>query len=113
MVLNHCCRATTSRLLLPTTQASQHKGLLYLVTGEYWGANETRVPSVYWAILKPTDDICQLTREDQGMVASQDGLALAYPVIAGRHDGSAVLAYSYSGAGTLASGMFQAFPGEH
>lgn len=93
-------------------QASQCNGLLYLVTGEYWGSNETRVPSIYWAALRPTEDICQLSREDQGMVASDDGLALAYPVIAGRKSGGAVIAFSFSGNDTMANGLRKAYPGE-
>lgn len=87
--------------------------MLYLVTGEYWGAtNATRIPSIYWAALKPTDDICKLSREDQGMVASKDGLALAYPVIAGRKKGGAVIAFSFSGNDTMANGLRKAYPGE-
>lgn len=93
-------------------QATQYKDLLYIVSGEFWGVNETRVPAIYWAILKPTEDICYLTREDQGMVASAEGLSLAYPVIAGRPDGGAVLAYSFSGPTVMAGGRFPAFPGE-
>lgn len=93
-------------------QATQCNGLLYLATGEYWGDNSTRVPSIYWAVIKPTDDICHLSREDQGMVASDDGLALAYPVIVAAKEGGAVLAYSYSGADKMADGTLPAYPGE-
>jgi hypothetical protein len=93
-------------------QASQCKGLLYLVTGEFWGTNSTRLPSIFWAIIKPTQDICHLSREDQGMVASKDGLALAYPVIAGKKEGGAVVAFSFSGSGSMANGLRPAYPGK-
>jgi hypothetical protein len=92
-------------------QATQSNGLLYITTGEFWGANDTRLPSIYWAVIRPTDDICQLSREDQGMLASEDGLSLAYPVIAASKSGGAVLAYSYSGPSEMANGV-DAFPGE-
>jgi hypothetical protein len=87
--------------------------MIYLVTGEYWGTNTTRIPSIYWAAIKPTMDICQLSREDQGMVASQDGLAFGYPVIAGkRHGLGGVIAFSYSGGDMMAGGMYRAWPGK-
>lgn len=65
------------------------------------------------AIIKVADDICKLTRKDHGLVASQDGLALAYPVIAARPKGGALLAFSYSGKGTIAGGKSPAHPGAY
>jgi hypothetical protein len=70
------------------------------------------MPSIFWAVINPTDDICHLSREDQGMVASEEGLSLAYPVIAATKRGGAVLAYSYSGPHRMANGLFTAYPGE-
>jgi hypothetical protein len=105
----HCCHLRASI----STQATQVNGLVYLVTGEYWGTNTTRIPSIYWAALKPTEDICQLSREDQGMVASQEALAFGYPVIAGkRHGLGAVIVFSYSGGDMMAGGLYKAHPGE-
>jgi hypothetical protein len=106
-----CCCCLAASLPVPGLQASHTDGLLYLTTGEYWGSEETRVPSIYWAVINPSDDICHLKREDQGMVASEEGLSLAYPVIAGTKSGGAVLAYSYSGANKLTNGN-KAYPGE-
>jgi hypothetical protein len=67
--------------------------------------------SLLQAIIKVTDDICKLTRKDHGLVASQDGLALGYPVIAAREKGGALLAFSFSGKGTIAGGQHPAYPG--
>jgi hypothetical protein len=65
------------------------------------------------AIIKVTDDICKLSRKDHGLVASADGLALAYPVIAARPKGGALLAFSFSGKGTCAGGKAPAYPGAY
>jgi hypothetical protein len=99
-----CC---APRLL----QATHHKDHLYVATGEYWGYDYIRMPSVYWAVIKATDNLCELTRKDHGLIASQDGLALAYPVIAAREDGGALVAFSYSGKGAIAGGRYPAYPG--
>lgn len=93
-------------------KATVHQGMLYLATGEYWGYDTIRMPSIYWAILKVTDDLCKLSRKDHGLVASQDGLALAYPVIAARKEGGALLAFSYSGKGSIAGGQYPAYAGK-
>lgn len=85
-----------------------------MTTSEYYGAGTraTRTPAVYWAILEPKlPGLCQLQRKDWGVIASSEGLATAYPVIAATRTG-AVLAYSYSGAGTISEGRYPAFPGE-
>lgn len=44
-------------------------------------------------------------------MASQDGLSLAYPVIAGKSGGGAILAFSYSGPGKMSNNLFDAYPG--
>jgi hypothetical protein len=93
-------------------QATQHQGFLYVATGEYWGYDYVRMPSIYWAVIKSTENLCELTRKDHGLIASQDGLALAYPVIAAREGGGALVAFSYSGKGGIAGGKHPAFPGE-
>lgn len=69
------------------------------------------MPSIYWAIIKSTDNLCELARKDHGLIASQDGLALAYPVIAARQDGGALVGFSYSGKGGVAGGRHPAYPG--
>jgi hypothetical protein len=92
-------------------QATHHKGLLYFTASEYWGSGSVRVPSIYWAIVKPNHGLCAVKRQDWGVVASDEGLALAFPVIAARKDGSVALAFAYSGAGTVSNGHYPAFPG--
>lgn len=94
-------------------QATHHEDRLYVATGEYWGYNTIRMPSIYWSIIKAAGSLCELTRTDHGLIASQDGLALAYPVIAARADGGALVAFSYSGKGTIAGGYYPAYPGAH
>lgn len=55
--------------------------------------------------------MCHLHRKDWGVIASTEGLATGYPVIAGTRTG-AKLAYSYGGAGKISGGRYPAFPGE-
>jgi hypothetical protein len=69
------------------------------------------VPSIYWAAVKPNYGLCAVKRLDWGVVASEEGLALAFPVIAARKDGSVALAFAYSGAGTVSDGHHPAYPG--
>jgi hypothetical protein len=97
----------------PVLQAVQHNGLLYLTTSEYWGSGAVRMPSIYYAVVQPDEGLCSVSRLEWGIVASQDGLATAYPVIAARKDGSATLAFAYSGAGTISDGQsrYPAYPG--
>lgn len=102
---------TSNCLWVLVLQATHHKELLYVATGEYWGYDYVRMPSIYWAIIKSTDNLCDLTRKDHGLIASQDGLALAYPVIAARDNGGALVAFSYSGKGGIAGGRYPAYPG--
>lgn len=104
-ISTYCCAT------VPTSQAVQHNGLLYLTTSEYWGSGAVRMPSIYYAVVQPDQGLCSVSRLEWGLVASQDGLATAYPVIAARKDGSATLAFAYSGAGTIADGTYPAFPG--
>jgi hypothetical protein len=51
---------------------------------------------------------------DYGLIASESGLALAYPVIAARKEG-AVLAYAYGGARSiqLNGASYPAYAGKH
>jgi len=92
--------------------AQHHKGVLYLTTEEYWGSGSIRMPSLYWAIFKPGAGLCTAKRVCWGVLASQDGLALAYPVIAAaKGEDEAVMAFAYSGAGTVSEGKFAAYPG--
>lgn len=92
-------------------QATHHKGLLYFTTSEFWGSGAIRMPSVYYGIVQPGAGLCAVSRLEWGVVASQDGLALAYPVIAARKETSATLAFAYSGAGSISDGVYPANPG--
>lgn len=93
----------------------QHKNKLYLTTSEYFGKGtaDQRLPSVYWAIVEPTiPGLCDLKREDWGLVASSEGLALTYPVIAARKEVTgAALAFSYGGALTVSNAAYPAYAG--
>jgi hypothetical protein len=108
------CMCTHLAACAASMQAMQHRGTLYMTTTEYFGAGTraTRVPSVYWAIVEPElQGMCHLHRKDWGVIASSEGLATGYALIAGTRAG-AKLAYSYSGAGTISGGRYPAFPGE-
>lgn len=83
-----------------------------MATGEYWNYQDVSMPSIYWAVIKNTDDMCKLSRKDHGLVASSEALALAYPVIAPREDGCALLAFSFGGKGTVAGSRQKAYPGK-
>lgn len=69
------------------------------------------MPSIYWSVVKPNTGLCAVKRQDWGVVASEDGLAVAYPVIAARKDGSVTLAFAYSGAGQISDNQYPAYPG--
>lgn len=92
-----------------------HKGLLYTTFSEFFGSHDMRVPSIYWAIIAthPGSGLCKAARKKWGFIASQDGLALAYPVIAARDDGTAVVVYSFAGNVELDHSLGFAHPGEH
>lgn len=93
-------------------QAQHHENVLYLTTSEYWGSGHIRMPSLYWSILKPGAGLCTAQRLCWGVLASQDGLALAYPVIAAaKEEDEAVMAFAYSGAGTISDSKYPAYPG--
>jgi hypothetical protein len=80
---------------------------------EFFGKDELRMPSIYWAIISthPGSGLCKAARKKWGFIASEDGLALAYPVIAAKKDGSALVVYAFSGAGDLPHGLGAANPG--
>lgn len=102
-------------LLLLLLQTVQNKGLLYTTMSEYFGIESVRVPSIYWAIVAtyPGSGLCKAARKKWGFIASQDGLALAYPIVAAREDGSAIVVYSYSGdTEELPHSLGPAYPGE-
>lgn len=67
---------------------------MYIATTEFFGVRNTRVPSIYYAIVDPSEKLCDPHVDRWGMVASEDHYALAYPSIGARLDG-AVLCYSY------------------
>jgi hypothetical protein len=69
------------------------------------------MPSIYWSIVKPNTGLCAVKRLDWGVVASEEGLAVAYPVVAARKDGSVTLAFAYSGAGQISDNQYPAYPG--
>jgi hypothetical protein len=73
---------------------------MYVATSEYFGARNTRVPSIYYAIIAPSRGLCKAHIHKSGLVASEDGFALGFPIIAARDDG-AVLGYSYGSAGSI------------
>jgi hypothetical protein len=87
------------------SQATLYQGSVYLTTSEFFGSGSNRVPSVYWAVIEPgTLATGGITVQGSGVIASQDGLALAFPVIAALNNGEgAVIAYSYSKSGEVAS----------
>lgn len=70
----------------------------------------THAPSLS---LCSSSGLCKASRKKWGFIASADGLALAYPVIAARPDGTAVVVYSYSGATEeLPHSLGPAYPGD-
>jgi hypothetical protein len=83
-----------------TYGATHHKGRVYVATTEFFGMHNTRVPSIYYAIITPSSGLCKAKIHKHGMVASADGFALAFPVIAAHRDG-ALLGYVYGSAGKI------------
>jgi len=81
-------------------QATHHHGHVYIATTEFFGDRDSRTPSIYWAVVDPSHGLCKPALKNWGMVASADGLTLAYPVIAACERG-VFLAYAYSGSGNL------------
>lgn len=93
-----------------------HQNLVYLTTDEHYGVGLSgeRLPSIYWSVVEPElPGFCGIFNRDWGVIASSEGLATAYPVIAARKTAlsGAVLAYTYGGAGTIAGGQFPAYAG--
>jgi hypothetical protein len=92
--------------------AVQHRGLIYLTALEFWGAGAARQPSIYYGVFAYSRHLCRVVRQDWGVVASRDGLAVSFPVIGGRPGGGALLAYSFSGASkALPNSLGPAYPG--
>lgn len=96
------------------SQTVQSDGNLYTTMSEFFGKGDMRMPSIYWAIISthPGSGLCKAARKSWGFIASDNGLALAYPVIAARKDGSAMVVYSYSGMEDLPHSLGPAYPGE-
>lgn len=86
-----------------------------MATPEYFGSGANRLLSIYWAIIDPSRHLCKPSIHHWGMVASEQGLALSWPVIAARHDCGAVLAYVYGGDMDLRLNgkPYPAYAGEH
>lgn len=86
---------------------------MYVTMSKFFGPSPG-LPSVYWAFVNPGgEDLCNLTVTRSGVIASADGLSLAYPTVAGREDGGAVVSYSFSGNNTqLTNGQGPAFAGQ-
>lgn len=101
-------------LLLFLPQTIHHRGLLYTTMCEFFGQHELRMPSIYWAIIAthPGSGLCKAARKKWGFIASADGLGLAYPVIAAKHDGGALVVYAYAGSDQLPSSLGPAHPGK-
>jgi len=95
-------------------QATHHHGDVLVATSEWFGEGDARLPSIYWAVVDPSPNLCKLTVERRGVVASEDGLALAYPSIAAHAQGGVILAYSYAGntTVTLDGVSYPAYAGE-
>ena len=85
-----------------------------MATGELFGEKEARLPALYWAIIDPSPKLCKPSVMDWGVVASEQGLALAFPVIAAREDCGALLAFAYGGNMdiTLNGNTYPAYAGE-
>jgi hypothetical protein len=82
--------------------------------GEFFGQHDLRMPSIYWAIISthPGTGLCKAARKKWGFIASEDGLALAYPVIAAKNDGGALVVFAYSGSENLPHSLGPAHAGE-
>lgn len=86
---------------------------MYIATTEFYGDKDSRTPSIYWVVVDPSPGLCKPALKDWGMVASADGLTLAYPVIAACERG-VFLAYAYSGSVniSLKAQSYPAYAGE-
>ena len=97
-------------------QTTQNLGTLYVTGSEYYNGVSPGAPAIYWAFIKPlTSDLCTTTLQltASGMVASANGLAFGFPVIAAKVTGKgAVLAYCYAGPGDLPGNLGPAYAGE-
>lgn len=119
MAFNPCLRGfsvcpSPSSAPPPPNKATKHKGLVYLATTNFFGAGYNRVPSIFWAIVDPSIHLCKPSLLDWGVVASEQGLALAFPVMAARAECGAFIAYAYGGNTTLTLGpnAYPAYAGE-
>lgn len=81
-----------------------YQGSVYLTTSEFYGSGASRVPSIYWAVVEPASLATGgINVQGSGVIASKDGIALAFPTIAALASGDgAVVAYSYSTSGSVA-----------
>jgi hypothetical protein len=82
-------------------QATKFRGLVFVATEEFYGAEDDRLPAIFWAIVQPSPKLCSPSLLSWGMVASEQGLSLALPIITGRHECGAFLAFSYGGNRTI------------
>lgn len=91
-----------------------YQGSVYLTTSEFYDSGAARLPSIYWAVIEPNNLATgQVTVRGSGVVASKDGMALAFPVVAALSSGDGmVIAFSYSKGGTV-QGLGQAYAGEY
>jgi hypothetical protein len=87
--------------VLRVLQATKFRGLVFVATEEFYGAEHDRLPAIFWAIVQPSAKLCSPSLLSWGMVASEQGLSLALPVITGRHECGAFLAFSYGGNRTI------------
>ena len=95
-------------------QATHHQGLVYVASTDFFGERNVRVPSIYYAVIEPGPRLCQPNLRDWGVVASADGLALAFPVIAAMDNGGVFLAFAYSGSHVVVvdGQTYNAYPGK-
>lgn len=105
LLVLRCADRTTALPLppAPTTnpQATKFRGLAFIATQDFFGAEKARLPSIFWAIVDPSPRLCSPSLESWGLLASADGLALATPIITGRSECGAFLAFSYGGNTTI------------
>jgi hypothetical protein len=90
-----------------------YQGNVYLTSSEFYGSGAKRVPSIYWAIIEPGSLATgAINVQGSGVIASKDGMALAFPAIAALEDAEgAVVAYSYSTSAVVA-GVGAGYAGE-
>jgi hypothetical protein len=98
-----------------SSQAVQHKQMLYLALSRYFGdSSRAVIPAVYWAFVQiGSTDLCVLNFTAEGVISSNNGLGFAFPVIAALSNGGARVMYSFSGPGSLPNNLGKAYPGVH